>query len=508
MNRKQRRETAAASGGAAFVEAFNQGLDCQRAGQLDQAAIHYRKAMALNPRSAMVLNNFSVLLYNQGNLTEAEALQRRAIQYDPNNGMAYNNLGVTLNALHKHAEAIPFFKRGSALQPGNARPINNLGDSLVKSGRFEEGIAYLKKAIQLDPLYAEAHSNHGMALWGMGQLDEAVSSIRHAIKLEPQLFQARKNLGIVLLMKGDFAEGWREYEFRPLDDPAIPRNYRIPRWQGQPLKPGEKLLVWSEQGVGDEILYANMMRDVKARGVNALWEADPRLVPLFKRSAPDTEFFNRVIPPVLEFPPDIVAQIPVASLGQYLRPSSAHFPRARYLKADTARAQILRARLGLAPGEKLIGMSWLSKNVAFGENKSTSLSDWGDIFRIPNLKFVNLQYGDTRVEREKLKKKFGVEVLHIDDLDQHNDLDGVAALASACDLVVTVSNSTAHIAGGLGIPTWVLVPLGVGKFWYWGFNTETTPWYPSVTIIRQDIQMDWRPTLRRVAERLRAFAGP
>lgn len=507
MNRKQRRETAATSGGTAFVEAFNQGLELQRAGLLDQAAVHYRKAMALNSRSGMLLNNFSVLLYNQGNMVEAEQLQRRAIQCDPNNGMAYNNLGVTLNALHKHAEAIPFFKRGVALQPGNSRPVNNLGDSLVKSGHFEEGIAHLKKALQLDPLYAEAHSNHGMALWGMGQLDDAIGSIRHAIQLEPTLFQARKNLGIVLLMKGDFAEGWSEYEHRPLNDPAIPRNYTIPRWKGQPLGPNEKLLVWSEQGVGDEILYANMMRDVKARGVNVLWEADPRLIPLFKRSSPDTEFFSRVIPPILNFSPDVVAQVPVASLGQYLRPSAAHFPRGSYLTADTARGKAYREQLGLAPGEKLVGMSWLSKNVAFGANKSTTLSDWAEIFGIPGLKFVNLQYGDTRAERDKLKKKFGVELLTIDDLDLREDLDGVAALTAACDLVVTVSNTTAHIAGALGVQTWVMVPVGVGKFWYWGFNTDVTPWYPTASIIRQEVQMDWNPTLQRVADRLRTFAG-
>lgn len=250
-----------------------------------------------------------------------------------------------------------------------------------------------------------------------------------------------------------------------------------------------------------------MMRDVKARGVNVLWEADPRLIPLFKRSSPDTEFFSRVIPPILNFSPDVVAQVPVASLGQYLRPSAAHFPRGSYLTADTARGKAYREQLGLAPGEKLVGMSWLSKNVAFGANKSTTLSDWAEIFGIPGLKFVNLQYGDTRAERDKLKKKFGVELLTIDDLDLREDLDGVAALTAACDLVVTVSNTTAHIAGALGVQTWVMVPVGVGKFWYWGFNTDVTPWYPTASIIRQEVQMDWNPTLQRVADRLRTFAG-
>jgi ADP-heptose:LPS heptosyltransferase len=196
-----------------------------------------------------------------------------------------------------------------------------------------------------------------------------------------------------------------------------------------------------------------------------------------------------------------VQQSPAASLAQFFRPSADSFPEAPcYLRADEKRAQVYRAQLNLAPGERLVGISWISRNAAIGAHKSSDLSAWSDVLQTPGVRFVNLQYGDTTAERA------GTNLLNIDGLDLRDDLDGLAALMTACDLVVTVSNTTAHLAGALGVPTWVLVPAGAGKLWYWGQAGDSTPWYPSITIMRQAVQGQWQDVFSRVAARLATVA--
>ena len=514
MNRKLRRAAGSSGGnsganGPAFIQAFNTGLQAHQAGDLEKAVVAYRQALRLNPIVALLQNNFGVALYDQGKADEALVHQRKAVELDPHLGIAHNNLGVTLNSMEKHEQAIECFAKAISIEPGNAKATNNLGDSLVKLSRFEEGLVYLRKAIALAPDYFEAYSNMGVGLWGLEKFDEAIASLKKAIEIQPNLPMARKNMGIIMLLRGQYAEGWEQYDWRFAADKVSIPDYPMPIWVGSSI--GDKtLFVWGEQGVGDEILHASMLADLIKHGFHVMWETDKRLVPLFQRSYPSSKIVGRGKRPAdTEFLPNMGAHIPSASLGRFTRSTAAHFPlqRRAYLLADQTRAQALRASLNLAPGEKLIGISWVSKNVKFGESKSTQLAAWAEILRTPGARFVDLQYGDTSAERARVEQDFGVKIEHIPDLDLREDIDGVAALASACDLVITVSNTTAHIAGALGVPTWMLVAAGIGKFWYWGHQGPTTPWYPSVTLIRQKNQQDWSPELGDVAARLRQFVG-
>jgi len=509
MNRKQRRASSAgpAGSGSAFVQAFNTGLQAHQAGDLDKAIVAYRQAMRLNPNVALLQNNFGVALYDQGKTDEALKHQRKAVELDPNLSIAHNNLGVTLNSIERHAEAVECFAQAIKIEPTNAKATNNLGDSLVKMSRFDEGVEYLRKALAMDPNYFEAYSNMGVGLWGLGRFDESIASFKKAIEIQPNLPMARKNMGIVSLLRGDYAFGWEQYDWRWAADKMPIPDYPASIWRGQPLE-GKTLFVWGEQGVGDEILHVSMLADLVKHGFHVMWETDKRLVPLFQRSYPPVKVVGRGKSPAdTEIGPDVVAHIPSASLGRFVRSKAAHFPLTRrsYLVADQERSAALRAGLNLAPGEKLVGISWVSKNVKFGESKTISLAAMADILRTPRARFVDLQYGDTSEERARVEKEFGVKIAHIESLDLRDDLDGVAALAAACDVVITVSNTTAHIAGALGVPVWILVPAGIGKFWYWGHEGESTPWYPSATLIRQKSQWDWAPELREVGQRLARF---
>jgi ADP-heptose:LPS heptosyltransferase len=200
------------------------------------------------------------------------------------------------------------------------------------------------------------------------------------------------------------------------------------------------------------------------------------------------------------------AQEPLASLGRFLRRSWQDFPRRDrgYLVADAARVRTLRQRLA-SDGRKVIGLSWVSKAPVGGTSKSARLADFEALLRLPDCRFVDLQYGDTSEERAALARDLGIVVERLGDIDNTNDLDGLAALMSACDAVVTVSNTTAHLAGALGRPTFVMVPYGYARIWYWFHDRSQSPWYPRVTVRRQQSGEPWSDVVAAVARETQAL---
>ena len=166
-----------------------------------------------------------------------------------------------------------------------------------------------------------------------------------------------------------------------------------------------------------------------------------------------------------------------------------------------------RARLRGEGATRLVGISWKSVNPEFGRSKSQALADWREILRVPGARFIDLQYGDTARERSRIAQGSGARIEHLPDLDLHDDLEGLAALCAACDLVITASNVTAHVAGALGRPVWLTAPQGGGRLWYWFSGRADSPWYPSMRIFNQLVSGSWRETLDAVARELRAYCS-
>jgi ADP-heptose:LPS heptosyltransferase len=152
-----------------------------------------------------------------------------------------------------------------------------------------------------------------------------------------------------------------------------------------------------------------------------------------------------------------------------------------------------------------MGLSWVSKNPNIGHFKTARLDDLESVLRLPGCRYVDLQYGDTLAEREVLKQSAGLNVERLEDVDNTNDIDALAALIAACDLVVTVSNTTAHLAGALGKPTWVLVPYSRGRIWYWFNDRGDSPWYPRARIKRQKQGQPWKDLIESSADEIAAF---
>lgn len=478
--------------GAAHARAaLAQALKWHGAGELERATNAYATAICLDPTLLDAHINLAVCLAASGDLAAAIARYEIALMVDPNSVRAHSNLGASLSACGRHADAGAHYERALELDPDDVAALSNYADWLNIAGRHEEALLKCRGALFLQPTHPQASCNLGTALAALGRLDEAVTAFRTALLFEPQFWKARKNLGMALLQRGDYAEGWTEYDWRFIADGIRLRPLTTPVWDGEAL--AGPLLICAEQGVGDEILHASLLGDLVGRGLDVVWEADPRLIDLLRRAYPTVRYLPRAMPPAppTDAGPGLAAQYPAGSLARLLRPDAAAFPDRRgFLKPDPARRAQIAAQLGLN-GEKLIGISWRSSALEIAAAKSTDFADWAPLLSAPSksqerVRFVSLQYGADD------------SGLALPGLDATNDLDGLAALISLCDAVITVSNTTAHLAGALGIPAWVLVGTGRAPRWYWGTG-DRTPWYPSLRFIRRAPGEPWSVALRTAA---------
>jgi tetratricopeptide (TPR) repeat protein/ADP-heptose:LPS heptosyltransferase len=466
----------------------------------------YRRAVAIDARLAPVWSNLGVALLETGEVEAAIAACRLAVEIAPAFAAAWNNLGTALRERGEHAEAARAFERAVEQAPRFAEAWSNLGGARLELGALEEAMAAHRRALELAPRDARVHYNLGIAHERCRQYEAALARYREAVALDPGFAAAHLRLACVLLMRGEFASGWALYEWRWREKNARPKRYDFTAWTGSRTA-GRRLLLWGEQGIGDEIIYASMIGELVQAGLRITLETDPRLVSLMRRSFPGVEVVVRENPPALD-PAAFDWQCPLASLGRWLRPSFGSFPRhAGYLVADPQRVVQFSERLRQAPREKVVGLSWISANREIGPDKSIALADWAKVLGMPGVRFVDLQYGDTAREREALEKGHGLKILHLDELDLFNDLEALAALCAACDLVVTVSNVTAHMAGALGRPVWLLAPGAQGRIWYWFCERSDSPWYPSMRIFTQPAPGRWQETLEAVARELAAFKG-
>ena len=460
------------------------------------------RALALNPGDDKTLINRGIALVGLNHPEEALACYDQVLERAPDDADALNNRGAALLRLNRHEEALECYDRALELRPNDTSTLNNCGNALVLLHRPKEALTCFDRALALNPGDTETLHNRGNALLVADRYQEALACFDQALVLKPDHAKCHCDIGLARLALGDFAQGWKEYEWRwkTADFLARPRDFAQPRWNGEYVN--KTLLAWGEQGLGDEILYSSMVPDLAGHADSVALEVEPRLVKLFARSFPGV----RVIGRGKLLPDNIKAQSPLASLGQYLRPSLDAFPRRErgYLIPDAGMAASLRRRLS-PNGEVVVGLSWISKNPAMGKFKTALLNDFDPVLRLPGCQLIDLQYGDTLAEREALKQATGLVVERLEDVDNINDLDALAALITACDLVVTVSNTTAHLAGALGKPTIVFVPFGQARLWYWFHEGDDSPWYARVRLKRQAKGQSWADIAASAAAEISAL---
>jgi Tetratricopeptide repeat len=450
--------------------------------------------------AAGLINNAAALL-QASRFEEAIAQCEAALALAPEDARALNNMGLALDALGRHSEAVAAFERALAAKPDHASARINRGAALAALGRVDEALASFDSAAELNPASVDIPYYRGLALARAGRRAEAMRAFDAALALAPGDADVLYAKGAALLAFGAYDEAWPLYGARwraRRIRMSAPRDFGEPRWRGQALE--GPLRIWPEQGIGEEILFSALAPLARARTGQVMLECAPRLAPLFARSFADID----VAPATAARPAPVAAQIAIGDLAGALGMAApfADGPRP-LLRADEARRAAIRARYEmLARGRPIVGVSWFSKNAEFGARKSAALSEWGALLSLPCL-FVNLQYMAGAAEMAAARSAFGCDLHDDAEIDQVRDLDGFAAQVAAMDRVVTVSNTTAHMAGALGVACSVLAPSGAGRLWYWGASGETTPWYESVRVPPPAPGASWHGVVAQAAETLR-----
>lgn len=468
-----------------FEETYRLAVALSDERKWGEALPYFEQAVAMVPGYSQLYNNMGVAYYKTGKIDDAVKAYQAAILISPYEANAYSNLGVILHDQERHGEALAYFSFAAQLAPQVDHTYVNMGSSFVKISNFKTAEQCLDKALEINPKNAEALSNMGTVKWGMNQFENAIDYFYRALAVDSNNAIAHMNIGLVSLLLGNFDRGWREYEFRRDVAGKIVSKYREKtQWDGS--MPAIPLGIYKEQGLGDHLLHSSMIPDVLNIAHDFVWETDKRLLPLYRRSFPGVKFVDS------DEDMDCAAYLPMASLGYYLRASVTSIPGTPYLIADWLKREQLAAETG--EGFK-VGVSWASVGSEFSTSKFIPLHLWAPVTRL-KANFVSLQYkaSDHDVNGTPVK---------LTGVDCFDDIDGLAALIAACDLVITISNTTAHLAAALGKETWVLVPNGFGKFWYWGLG-DTSPWYKSVRVFRQRDNETWVTVMLRVAEQLRA----
>ena len=485
-----------------FSEAWNNlSLALKGHERVEDALKCIEKAIALNKNYAEAYDNKGLILIELERFDEAITEFQIALKLTPNDYKIYNNIGVAFNGAGKFDEALKNLNYSLQLEPGYAKAMNNRALVNQELLKFEEASTDLNRAIQIDPLFAEAYNNRGVLFKNNRTYDAAIQDFKKALELDPDYIEPIFNLSLIYLAKLNFKEGWIYYEKRKEVSEFLKKTKYLSKIYLDQIPENQRpILLCSEQGLGDQIIYLSLLYEVIKWGNPILVRIDHRLIPLFERSFPTVNFYSDKE----NFDPSLYDyHALVGSLPQFFRNSRESFlgQKKSFLIADQNKRSVLRKEL-TNKNKIVCGIAWKSSNEKVGHFKTASLDDFLPILKLPFINFVDLQYGDTRNQLSDLKSKHGIMLNKIDGIDNFNDIDGLASLIDACDFIVTISNVTAHMAGALGKKVFLLVPYTKGKIWYWHDNLKTSLWYPSIEIFIQSEIGDWKKPISDIKEKI------
>ncbi|MGB7579494.1 MAG: tetratricopeptide repeat protein [Pseudolabrys sp.] len=488
-----------------FAEAHNNRAAALNAlKRHEQALKSCDNALALKPHYPEAHNNRADALNALKRHEEALTGCDRAIALKFNYPEAHNNRGNALNALARHEEAVASYDTAIALNANYAEAYNNRGNALYNLAHPEQALASYEKAVALKPDYAEAHNNYGNASSYLKQCETALVSYDKAIALKPDYAEAHFNKSLLLLLMGRFEQGWPLYEWRKRKaNPIAARQYRQPLWKGERNIAGKTVLLYEEQGLGDTIQFCRYAKLVADLGAKVILEAPPQLARLLGTLSQAVQIVDAAAPL-----PDFDYQSPLLSLPLAFKTELSNIPaNIPYLKADPEKSRSWKDKLGEKTKAR-VGLVWSggirpNQPVSVNKRRNIPLSVLAPL-KNPNIDFYSLQKGQPgEAELGELKRSNwnGPEI--IDFASQLNDFSDTAALMENLDLLITVDTSTAHLAGALGKPVWIL-----NRFetcWRWLLERTDSPWYPTAKLYRQEKSEDWTNVIQRVKTDLVSF---
>jgi tetratricopeptide (TPR) repeat protein len=485
--------------------AYHAGLTHAELGEFEEAKDCYSLALAFDPLSSAARTDLARLFMDQDKPQAALDLLREAVTGNIADCAVYSCLAKLLVQVGEVRAAEDAYRAAIERFPDNAALLVNFG--MLRLGQLGDATgaeALFRRAIEIDPGSLEAQANLGLSLQEQGRFDEAIEHYERRLALQPEVLEYRWNRGVVHLMQGNFDAGWRDYELRKSrsDAGGVHEKFALPDWDGSPLG-GRSILIYGEQGLGDEIMFASCLPEVIAQSNVCVIECDDRLQSLYRRSFPRARIVARTPGRGRDWRaayPGLEIQSAIGSLPRFLRRSESDFPAHRgYLVADGEATARWRQRLEASGAATIVGIAWRGGTLRTrGPLRSLALDELGDLLGSEGVTFVMLQRGLTEEERAQIATQtnlFNPEAIA--------DLDDLAALVRALDLVISVPSTIAHLAGALGQPVWIL--LTRSPEWRYLWRGDRMPWYPAATLLRQPHTGGWGIVMRETFTKLQQW---
>jgi len=469
-----------------------QALEMHQKDQLTRAEIMYQQIIEDDPHNFDAWHLLGVLRLKQRNYAEGEIFIRRALEIKQE-ATAWNHLGNALQEQQQFSAALECYQQSLRLKPDYVTALNNMGNALRDQNQPQEAVLYYQKALAIKSDYVTALSNLGNALRDQNKIEEAMEYYHRAQHIDSTYDKAHWNEALALLVKGDFANGWKKYEYRWKQEGLSPSHHYVtrPMWHADIDLKGKSILVYAEQGLGDSLQFIRYLPLLAERGATIFFEVQAALKALLV----DLPFLTGIYLPGEKLP-DTDYQCPLLSLPLIFSTRIESIPAAiPYVYPDADK--IAHWEKILSGSAKKIGIVWSGaashKN---DRNRSIPLIDFKNILNQSCAEFISLQK-EFRVADEAVLANFpALRILG----PQIRDFADTAAIISLLDLVITVDTSVAHLAGAIGKPTWLLLPYAPD--WRWLLNRDDSPWYPTMRLFRQPEIGDWGNVLERIAREL------
>ena len=467
-------------------------------GELQAAIDYYKKVLAIDPKHLLSLTNLGNALKEQGKLQEAIDYHKQALAIDPKSLLTLKNLGDALAKQGELQAAIDYYKQALAIDPRSLAVLNNLGNALKEQGELQAAIDYYKQALTMDPNYIPALNNLGNMLLEQGELQEAITLYRKAIFLKEDYCNAHFNLSLILLLISDYENGWREHEWR-LHKKLIPyAQPQLKRWDGCNNLSGSKLLIRYDGGFGDTLHFMRYIPCLIKRGMSVAFYAQIKLHDLIQASGITTEIYSPE--EIYQYTTGEWLSLPSLPKCLNVRPDNPLVTES-YIKAPKENILFWKQKLS-SENRPIIGICWQGNpqnERSYLRGRSFPLKTFAPIIETIDASFLSLQkgFGSEQLTDCRFLDRF---VSCQEKINQTWDFVENAAIMMNCDLIITVDTAVAHLAGGLGQPTWLL--LQKVPEWRWGMEGDTTFWYPSMRLFRQRERGNWSEVMDRVASAL------